>query len=494
MPGLVLEKDMVRYVNGLMLLRMITVWSVVLIINDLDVIVSFIKLLIDSLSLKISYERTTSENEKSFLSWKDVDILFPPRLNDTLAEVLRLNELLAQRQYKCEESINVGDTKGGFTICMDARPNKTVGNALFISGSPYDFAFYVTAVFPERWTFFVPEGFQLIESLGDVDAEMHYLFQLNDNGVWDSDEILNELSKRRFDTTFISFYSPFLGGKSKKARLQELHDAPKLMEQVLKVLQSEQIHVNIELKRNSQDLVYDWYLLIYHMYFKYHYALIGAESNSACSRTVRNCRYRLSFVKKAHHQVDLPLFGFGSPLEEKRRLVNYLTAFEKENDECDEMKGIKNDIPLLCKINAKNISCGIVYVRLVSEQYMFPYGISPYFSKNLTIHGNENDSWLLITLTDMFNTVNEEKVSKVILDLNGGEWDIFPSLLETIRFKNVILDLDIRVRFWIGEDNENYRRFLMYFLRLESFGFRKIFSKVINDTTALVSFRNTLST
>lgn len=60
-----------------------------------------------------------------------------------------------------------------------------------------------------------------------------------------------------------------------------------------------------------ENLVYDWYLLLYQMYLKYHYALIEAGSSSVCGRTARSCWYRLSFMKKAHHQVELPVFGFG---------------------------------------------------------------------------------------------------------------------------------------------------------------------------------------
>lgn len=59
------------------------------------------------------------------------------------------------------------------------------------------------------------------------------------------------------------------------------------------------------------DLVYDWYSLLYPMYLKYHYALIGAESSSACDRVIRSCWYRLSFVRKPLHQVELPVFGLG---------------------------------------------------------------------------------------------------------------------------------------------------------------------------------------
>ncbi|CAG9539801.1 unnamed protein product [Cercopithifilaria johnstoni] len=513
-----------RYINGLMVLRLITICIAILIVKDLDIIYSLIWLSIDSLHMKSFYESTTLRNDVSPLSWKDVDIFLPPKLNNTVAEVLRLNELLAHKQYKCKEDISVGDSKGAFTICIDGRWNKTIRDALFISGSPDDFAFYLTALFPERWTFFVPEGFEALDNLGNVDAEMHYMFHLSSNGVWDFDEILYELSNRQFDTVFINFYSSIQDEKLKMRRSQELRDAPKLMERVLKVLQSDQLHLIIEIGRNMENLIYDWYLLLYQMYFKYHYALIKAESSSACDRTIRSCWYRLSFMRKTHHEVELPVFGFGSPVEEKKRLMKYLTTFRKENVGCNEMRKTENGIPMLCKLNITENPCTVVYVsyrefevmenfehflpckvyffsplksnqRLVSIQKVYPYGVSPYFSKNFTVSDdNDSNSWFLITLSDMLNIVSELRINKFILDLNGGEWDVFPSLLETIRFKNTVLDVDLRVRFWIGEDNENYRRILMYFFRLESFGFKKLYSKMVDDTTAIVNFRNILLT
>ncbi|KAL3991043.1 hypothetical protein ACH3XW_34265 [Acanthocheilonema viteae] len=511
-----------RYINGLTILRLITIYTVILIVKDLDVIYGLIWLSIDSLSVKFFYESTALRNHVSSLNWKDVDIFLPPKLNDTIAEVLRLNELLAHKQYKCDEGISVGDNKGAFTICIDGRSNKTMRNVLFISGSPDDFAFYLTAVTSEQWIFFVPEGFEAFDNLRNVDAEMHYMFQLSSNGDWDCDEILHELSNRQFDTVFINFYSSIKNRESKIMRSQELRNAPKLMEQVLKILQSDQLHLIIEIEKNVENLVYDWYLLLYQMYLKYHYALIEAESSSACDRTVRNCWYRLSFIRKAHHQVELPVFGFGSPIEEKNRLMKYVTTFRKENVECNEITKIENDIPMLCKLSIKD-PCSVVYVsyrefkvmenfehflpckvhffspvesnqRLVSIQNVYPYGVSPYFSKNSTVPDGNDNSWLLITLSDMLNIVSELKINKFIFDLNGGEWDVFPAILETNRFKSIVQEVDLRVRFWIGEDSENYRRILMYFLRLEGFGFRKSYSKIVDDTTAIVNFKNILLT
>uniref|UniRef100_A0A8R1TP91 Methyltransferase FkbM domain-containing protein n=1 Tax=Onchocerca volvulus TaxID=6282 RepID=A0A8R1TP91_ONCVO len=509
-----------QYINGLMVLRLITICTVLWVIRDLDIIFGLIWLSIDSLDGKFSYDSTTLRNEISSLNWKNVDVFLPPKLNDTIAEILRLNELLAQKQYKCEERVTVGDNEGAFIICIDGRSSNTTRNALFISGSPDDFAFYLTAIIPERWTFFVPDGFEALNNLGNVDVEMHYLFDLSSSGIWDSDKILRELSNKQFDTAFISFYSPVLDRKSKITRLLELRNAPKLMKQVLEVLQSDQLHLIIQIDGNIENLVYDWYLLLYQMCFKYHYVLIGTESTSACDRTVRNCRYRLSFMKKTHDQMELPLFGFGSPLEEKKRLMKYLTTIRKESVECNEMTRTENGIPVLCKINVENNLCTVVYVsyrefemmenfeyfrpckihffspiesnhRLVSTHNAYPYGISPYFSKNFTMPDGNDNSWLLITLSDMLDIVDELKVDKFVLDLDGGEWDVFSALLETVRFRNTVIDLDLRARFWIGEDNENYRHILMYFLRLETFGFKKLYSEMIDNTTAIVNFRNT---
>lgn len=40
--------------------------------------------------------------------------------------------------------------------------------ALFVSGSPDDYVSFLISVMPERWTFFVPEGFHILEKLGNV--------------------------------------------------------------------------------------------------------------------------------------------------------------------------------------------------------------------------------------------------------------------------------------------------------------------------------------
>ncbi|EJW78957.1 hypothetical protein WUBG_10132, partial [Wuchereria bancrofti] len=439
-----------RYINGLLVLRLITVCTIIFIVKDLDVIYDLIWLSIDLLNAKFSYESIIPKNNVSVLDWKDVDIFLPPKLNDTIAEVLRLNELLAHKQYKCEEEIIILViiyVHFDFVIYLDELVSgkyrvfeilSTDGKLLRYSAI-HSLEFYVRPV-KLKSNKSSDVATQILVSKESLDAEIHYLFYLNDNGIWDSDDIFSELLHRQFDIAFINFYTPIQSGESRMTRLQKLRDVPNLMEQVLKVLQSDQLHLTIEIGRNMENLFYDWYLLLYQMYFKYHYALIGAESSSGCDRATRNCCYRLSFMKKEHHQVDLPVFGFGSPVEEKKRLMKYLTTFRKENMGCNKVSEIENGIPLLCKLNVTE-KCTIVYVRLVSTENVYPYGISPYFSKNFTVpDGNDNNPWLLITLSDIFDIVNELRVDKFIMDLNGGEWDVLPVLLETVQFKNIVLD------------------------------------------------------
>ncbi|VDN00892.1 unnamed protein product [Thelazia callipaeda] len=369
------------------MIRLVTLWSSMLVIKDLDLIISFIQLSMNSVIEKISpISIMRAKRTTSWLSWEDVDIFLPPKLSDTTAEMLRLNELLAAKLYSCKEKMSVDDgLRGAFKICVDERLNTTMRNVLFISGEPEAYLFYLTSVISKRWTFMIPSDFHALELLGNV----------------------------------------------------------------------------------------------------------------------------------------------GSPLEERKRLIKYLTTNKNSNKECDVVELIDNDVPVLCKMNAIEDSCIVLYMsyrqlqkmdnfnnflpcriwfftpvvlnqKLTTSASVYPYGLSPYTSKNLTVpDSSTKDSWSLITVKDLLNFVNQEKIHKLVLDLDGGEWDIFPALLETAKVQNSVSNLELRLqviegcyRFWVGEDSENYRRILMYFLRLETLGFKKMFGKMIDATTAVVAYKN----
>jgi len=65
-------------------------------------------------------------SEVDTLLWSDVDIDSPPDLNDTMLEVMRMNEFLFRPSYKCAEKTK---SRGGFVTCTH-----NAGDALFIMG------------------------------------------------------------------------------------------------------------------------------------------------------------------------------------------------------------------------------------------------------------------------------------------------------------------------------------------------------------------------
>lgn len=47
--------------------------------------------------------------------------------------------------------------------------------------------------------------------------------------------------------------------------------------------------------------------------------------------------------------------------------MKYLTAFKKENVECNEVMMIENGIPMLCELNVTENPCTVVFVRYISQ-------------------------------------------------------------------------------------------------------------------------------
>lgn len=59
---------------------------------------------------------------------------------------------------------------------------------------------------------------------------MHYLLSLKENGIWEENAILGEIAQRKFESTLINAYSPYISNKTK-----EYIDAPKIVSKILKV-------------------------------------------------------------------------------------------------------------------------------------------------------------------------------------------------------------------------------------------------------------------
>lgn len=72
-----------------------------------------------------------------------------------------------------------------------------------------------------------------------------------------------------------------------------------------------QLLVKIE-KKNGQNIILEWYRLLYRLFFEFNFALLGAESDGNCGRMLDKCTYRLSFVHFDGYAFEPPVFGFGS--------------------------------------------------------------------------------------------------------------------------------------------------------------------------------------
>ncbi|VDN59151.1 unnamed protein product [Dracunculus medinensis] len=222
--------------------------------------------------------------------------MHPQKFNNTLYEILRFNELLARVQFKCDLVVLIGKRNSGFNICMDppfVQNGSKMGEALYISGSTYDDILFMKTLNPKRWVGFVPEGFETLDKLDDVDIELHYLLELKDSEDFTISEIVNEITNRNFDSAFINLYSPFISNPENGG-----------------VLKAKQLQIIIEIgSRNKENVIFSWYKLLYRFFFDFNYALIGAQSDGFCGRKIKSCKYRLSFVQS--NLAEPPVFGFG---------------------------------------------------------------------------------------------------------------------------------------------------------------------------------------
>ena len=79
-------------------------------------------------------------------------------------------------------------------------------------------------------------------------------------------------------------------------------------------LRTDQLLIQIRIEpKNATQVAPLWSKLLYDLFFKYNFALIGAHSNSACHQPLGHCMYRASFVKANIDEVtEAPVWGLGS--------------------------------------------------------------------------------------------------------------------------------------------------------------------------------------
>ena len=78
--------------------------------------------------------------------------------------------------------------------------------------------------------------------------------------------------------------------------------------------------------------------------------------------------------------------------------------------------------------------------------HFYPFGLSTKLNENMEVPGLKADeNWLLLPFSHIINRVSLGQVNYLILDLEGGEWDVFETLLSSDDFSKMNY-LSLRIR------------------------------------------------
>ncbi|VDK46677.1 unnamed protein product [Anisakis simplex] len=360
-----------KYCNSLLLLRTLTLILSVLLLKDYHLLIKTLPYLWIPTQHEFTTSQTSVKPSKLSLNWDEVNLLSPPFLNDSVLESLRLNELLANPQYKCQKPIRIGNDQNSFVVChddmADARSAVGFSDALLLSGYVSEDGSLMKSLNAKRWTVFVPENYSPLDQLGNVDVEVNYLMRLRDFEDWDVDNILDGIENKHFDSAFLNFYSSFIS-KPENGGFDQLIEAPKFVEKLLPYLHTKQMQIVVKIdKKNAENVIFEWYRLLYRVFFKYNFALIDAQFRGVCLRRIDGCVYRLSFIHNSQHNVSPPVFGLGSPIEERKRLIQFMKTVDRHHN-CTLVTNEEDAIPPFCKPSNSREACVIVYISYRKPQ------------------------------------------------------------------------------------------------------------------------------
>jgi hypothetical protein len=455
------------------------------------------------------------------LRWKDVDIRSPPNLNDTMLETYRLNEFLARSNYKCADRRSIGTDKDSFLLCYDPLfrdVDDTLGKTLVLTGLTYGADGFERELNSTRWSVYIPQENTLLDKINGV-VDVHYLTDINEEHHFSMDQILESLREEtEMGITKIELYSQLVDGQKQQTK------APEQVDQILPFLRTRQLLLTIHVdNKNAVNVIPEWYRLLHKIVFDHHFALLGAESNGACGRSLGHCQYRITLIKtKVDEMFDIPAFGLGSPTEERLRLLSYLSNVESI-DKCVNPFTLTDEIPFLCEMHSSMASsCSVVYIRyrLITDATViakafnncqttlcYPEPNDFKWPKELQVLNiglattnneskivpahNRNSFWHLKPLHQLVKQIDQWTQRNVLaIDMDGGEWDVLEALTDrqTCGILKRFSQITFRLRIWAGEENRNYRRYYLWFLRLEYCGFIKALYHCYNRSTHFVIF------
>ncbi|KAK0403927.1 hypothetical protein QR680_017198 [Steinernema hermaphroditum] len=439
------------------------------------------------------------------ISWEEIDLKKPPFLNDTAPESLRLNEFLARPIYTCKNRTEIGGDYDGFFYCFDRTPEDGIQKPLLITGALYAEGDFEKRLRADRWKVFLPHATSLLEDLNG-DVEVNYVPSLSEWKAWDLNEVTRNLeAAEHFSLAKIDLYTPLLPET-------QLLEIPKLVDRLIPYVRTDQLLLTIRIEEpEAAETLFQWYSTVYRLFYVSNFALVGAEASGNCGVPLKHCRYRATFAKTDVFGVrEVPVFGLGSPIEEQRRLQQYLSRIELN---CTS----KTDfVPAICldNLNAEDCHLNFFSYRKTDPQIFRSHpckvtlfdpesqqdsrelppnvevvqqGIST-CEEPQTVPGHAKTSkWHLFPLREILEGRQKEIL---IFDLEGGEWNLLGDITTDCDFFAEVRQVAFTLRLWFGEENENFRRFHVFFLRIEHCGFRKTVAHQVTESEFSVAFQS----
>uniref|UniRef100_A0AC35FDJ4 Uncharacterized protein n=1 Tax=Panagrolaimus sp. PS1159 TaxID=55785 RepID=A0AC35FDJ4_9BILA len=458
------------------------------------------------------------ELNQTELTWNSVSILEPPFLNDTELEAMRLNEYFAKPQYHCSNRKLVGGPSDNFLLCFDKKflvEDYFFGKTVVITGLTNSPSVFEGELNTTRWEAYLPPDSPIIDEF-KFDVEVQYLPEVVEEDYFPMETIIDGIRENKYAIAKLEFYSNHF-------KNEQLEKAPELVEKILQYLRTDQLLIQIRIEKKDATIVIPlWMKLLYQIFFKYSYALLGAHSNSACNQPLGHCIYRVSFIKATISEIsEAPVWGLGSPGEERSRLFKYLKDLDSN---CSQILNNEEEMPYLCLDDEELNDCTVLYFRYrtleqitvtklqnhfgtcnLQINYPEPSEIQPPKNikiiqsgilsniqrSNLVAGFSIKTQWQLKTFTDTLSKFESEANRKkyLLFDFDGDEIEIFDSIVNDCTALKKYRQISFRLRIWYGEENKNYRNFYLHFLQLEKCGFSKIYSKKLNVSTVFVIFK-----
>ncbi|CAJ0963833.1 unnamed protein product, partial [Mesorhabditis belari] len=245
------------------------------------------------------------------------------------------------------------------------------------------------------------------------EIEVNYLMKFDEWTSWDLSEIENPLIGTNFSATLLNLDSP------KGNRKLNSETLPKTFTKITSLLSTRSLYVNFRLPKSG----------------------IGVVNDGFCQEPSKFCRYSLSFHHFERHcsDVGIPVFGLGSPIEEKNRLMLSLNqpipkcALYFTNDRRFSFCGNISEVKLsIVHIGSSPLTI-IDFPQFVSRQ-----------SKLRNIRSLEDFP-------------SNEEIDLLLLELSASFWSKNFSLSRFSKVKQISVSLRLFV-----EEGENYRHFYSF--------------------------------